>query len=56
LLLVIGIAAGFTFYFFSNLIYAFGASGTLPLMLAAWAPALVAMMMGAALLLHFEDG
>ena len=56
MLLAIGIVTGFAFYFFSNLIYAFGASGSLPLILAAWAPALVAMMMGAALLLHFEDG
>jgi len=56
MLIVLGVVTGFTFYFLSNLIYAFGASGSLPLWLAAWAPSLVAMMMGAALLLHLEDG
>lgn len=56
LLIVFGIVTGFTFYFLSNLVYAFGASGSLPPWLAAWAPSLVAMMAGAALLLHYEDG
>lgn len=55
-LAVLGLVTGFAFYFLSNLIYAFGASGSLPLWLAAWSPAMVAMMMGTALLMHFEDG
>lgn len=55
-MIVFGIITGFTFYFLSNLVYAFGASGSLPPWLAAWAPSLVAMMAGAALLLHYEDG
>ena len=56
IMIVFGIVTGFTFYFLSNLVYAFGASGSLPPWLAAWAPSLVAMMAGAALLLHYEDG
>lgn len=56
MLIVLGIVTGFAFYFLSNLVYAFGASGSLPPWLAAWAPSLVAMMAGAALLLHYEDG
>ncbi|MBA4274204.1 MAG: LPS export ABC transporter permease LptG [Alphaproteobacteria bacterium] len=56
MMIVFGIVTGFTFYFLSNLVYAFGASGSLPPWLAAWAPSLVAMMAGAALLLHYEDG
>lgn len=56
MLVVLGVGTGFAFYFLSNLVYAFGASGSLPLWLAAWAPSLVAMMMGSALLLHLEDG
>lgn len=56
MLIVFGIVTGFAFYFLSNLVYAFGASGSLPPWLAAWAPSLVAMMAGAALLLHYEDG
>lgn len=55
-MIVLGIVTGFTFYFLSNLVYAFGASGSLPAWLAAWAPSLVAMMAGGALLLHYEDG
>ena len=35
---------------------ALGAAGTLPVILAAWAPALVMCMFGAVLLLHIEDG
>lgn len=56
MLIVLGIVTGFTFYFLSNLVYAFGASGSLPAWLAAWAPSLIAMMTGTALLLHYEDG
>lgn len=55
-LVVLGMITGFTFYFLSNLVYALGASGTLPIWLAAWAPSLLAMMAGGALLLHLEDG
>jgi lipopolysaccharide export system permease protein len=55
-LIVMGVATGFTFYFLSNLVYAFGASGSLPVLLAAWAPSLLAMMAASALLLHYEDG
>jgi len=51
-----GVAAGFTVYFFSKIIYAFGLSATLPQSLAAWSPALVASLMGLSGLLHLEDG
>jgi lipopolysaccharide export system permease protein len=56
MLIVLGMVTGFAFYFLSNLIYAFGASGSLPILLAAWAPSLLAMMASAAMLLHIEDG
>ena len=42
-----GVAAGFTIYFFSKVVYAFGLSSTLPQSLAAWSPALVAALIGA---------
>jgi len=51
-----GVAAGFVFYVFSRLTYALGVSATLPLWMAAWSPALVALLLGTALLLHLEDG
>lgn len=51
-----GVATGFLFYFFSRFTYALGLSATLPLVLAAWAPAAVAGLLGLAYLFHREDG
>jgi lipopolysaccharide export system permease protein len=51
-----GIVAALLFYFFSNVINALGASQTLPLALAVWAPPVVTALSGLALLFHFEDG
>lgn len=56
ILIVMGVAAGFLLYFATNLIYALGAAGSLPVGLAAWAPSLVVVMFAVAALLHFEDG
>ncbi|WP_246152196.1 LPS export ABC transporter permease LptG [Roseospira navarrensis] len=47
---------GFVIYFFSQVTYTLGQSQTLPVALAAWAPALVSALLGAALLFHLEDG
>ncbi len=55
-LVVAGIISGFLLHFFTDLIQALGSAGTLPVMLAAWSPAIVMMMIGTALLLHLEDG
>lgn len=55
-LVVGGILTGFVLYFFTDLVHALGAAGTLPIALAAWAPAMVMIMTGAVLLLHIEDG
>ncbi len=55
-LIVAGLITGFVLYFFTNLIHSIGAAGTLPIELAAWAPAAVMLMIGAVLLLHIEDG
>lgn len=56
LLIVAGMATGFMLHFLTNLISAFGQSGEIPVALAAWAPALIALMLGTGLLLHLEDG
>jgi len=53
---IAGIAAGFMLYFFTRVTYALGLSATLPLPLAAWAPATVAGLLGLSYLLHREDG
>jgi lipopolysaccharide export system permease protein len=56
LLLLTGIVTGFLVFIFSNVIFALGLSGKIPIVLAAWTPAGVTLMFGAALLLHLEDG
>ncbi|WP_455372637.1 LPS export ABC transporter permease LptG [Limibacillus halophilus] len=56
LLLLTGMITGFVVYIFSNVIFALGLSGKIPIVLAAWTPAGVTVMFGAALLLHLEDG
>jgi lipopolysaccharide export system permease protein len=56
MVIVIGIVVGYLFYFAANVIYTLGASGSLPIVLAAWAPALVVVMFASAALLHLEDG
>ncbi len=53
---VAGMSVGFMIYFFSRFLYALGLSATLPLLLAAWAPAAVASMLGLAYIFHSEDG
>jgi lipopolysaccharide export system permease protein len=53
---VAGLGAGFLFYFFNRFTYALGLSSTLPLLLAAWAPTVVAALVSLAYLLHREDG
>ena len=54
--LVIGVVVGFVLYFLSNFVFALGLSGKLPLILAAWTPTTVCLMLGVATLLHLEDG
>jgi lipopolysaccharide export system permease protein len=56
ILLVAGLITGFLLHFFTDIIFALGSAGTLPIWLAAWAPAFAMSMIGAALLLHLEDG
>ncbi len=56
MLIAAGILSGFVVYFVSNIVYALGFSGGIPVGLAAWTPPLVASMIGTAFLLHYEDG
>ncbi|MBN65981.1 MAG: LPS export ABC transporter permease LptG [Rickettsiales bacterium] len=55
-MIVGGILTGFVVYFTTNLVYALGYSGALPIALAAWTPPLVVAMVAVASLLHLEDG
>jgi len=51
-----GVVAGFLLFFVSDIVLALGLSATIPAVLAAWTPAGVSSMLGAAMLLHLEDG
>jgi len=51
-----GVATGFALFLISKVAEEFGQTGTLPVALAAWAPAVSGMMLALALLLHTEDG
>jgi lipopolysaccharide export system permease protein len=56
ILIVSGVTTGFLMHFFTDIIFALGAAGTIPIALAAWTPALITIMIGVSLLLHLEDG
>ncbi len=51
-----GVAAGFALFMVSKIAEEFGDSGALPVVLAAWAPALAGLLLAISLLLHLEDG
>lgn len=50
------VVAGFGYFFLSDLANALGASGAVPVEIAAWAPPLSAVLLSLGLLLHLEDG
>jgi lipopolysaccharide export system permease protein len=50
------VMSGFGYFFLSDIAQALGASGAIPVMLAAWAPPLSAVLFALGLLLHLEDG
>jgi lipopolysaccharide export system permease protein len=51
-----GLAGGFGFFIFSELSRKVGASGLVSITLAAWGPAIIAMLLSVTILLHQEDG
>lgn len=51
-----GIAAGFLLFFASDVVYALGLSGRIPVILSAWSPATVCCLFGSAFMFHLEDG
>ncbi|WP_373085461.1 LPS export ABC transporter permease LptG [Sneathiella sp.] len=55
-LVIGGIATGFILYFMTDIIYALGLSGNLPILLAAWIPAIAITLFGLAMMFHLEDG
>ncbi len=55
-MIVTGITTGFVVYFSSQLVYAFGINGYIPVWFAVWSPALVVALLGVSAMLHFEEG
>ncbi len=55
-MLVSGVSCGFALFMVSEVADQFGTSGAVPVVMAAWAPAIAGMMFALALLLHLEDG
>jgi lipopolysaccharide export system permease protein len=51
-----GIMSGFLIYFLSDLVSAIGLSGSIPVVMAAWFPVGISILLGAVLMLHLEDG
>lgn len=51
-----GIMTGFLLYFLADVSGALGVAGIIPVPLAAWAPTLIATLLGTAMLFHLEDG
>jgi lipopolysaccharide export system permease protein len=51
-----GVAAGFSLFVVDRVSNEFGEAGSLPVLLAAWAPTLAGLLLALALLLHLEDG
>jgi lipopolysaccharide export system permease protein len=51
-----GVATGFALFVVSKIAEEFGQTGALPVVLAAWVPAVSGTMLAVALLLHTEDG
>ena len=56
LVILAGVMTGFLFHFLSNFVFALGLSAKIPVIMAAWTPAGVSLMLGIAMLLHLEDG
>ncbi len=54
-LIALGIVAGLLVYVFSDVVLALGIAANIPAPLAGWAPGVMAVLLGGAMLLHIED-
>ncbi len=56
IMIVTGVMIGFFIFFTSSFLQAMGVSRQIPVMLAAWAPALIAFLLGLSVMMNMEDG
>jgi lipopolysaccharide export system permease protein len=54
-LILFGIVTGFSFYLLTNIINALGMAGQLNIYVAAWTPAVLALLIGTTLMLQFRE-
>ena len=54
-MIVTGVVTGFMVYFSSQLIYAFGLNGYIPVVMAVWSPTVIVMLLAITMLLHQEE-
>ena len=55
-MVLLALGTGFALYFIRNLAQILGENGQIPVLLAAWAPAVATLLLPIALILHLEDG
>jgi lipopolysaccharide export system permease protein len=55
-MIVAGVVSGFLLYVLSDVVYALGLAGRVPVALAAWTPTGICLIFGVSMLLHLEDG
>lgn len=55
-MIVLAVLAGFSLFFLKDFAESLGASGEVPLLVAAWIPPVAAILLALGLLLHLEDG
>ncbi len=55
-LIMTALSTGLILHFFSDIIYALGQAERLPILLAAWAPTIIVMLLSITLILHLEEG
>lgn len=56
MMISIGVFIGFIVFFVSSFLQALGANQQIPILMAAWSPALIAFLLGLAAMMNIEDG
>lgn len=56
ILIVLGVFIGFMVFFMSSFLQALGTSHQIPVVLAAWSPALICFLLGLTVIMNLEDG
>lgn len=55
-LIIAGVFIGFVLFFMSSFLQAMGSTRQIPVLMAAWAPALISFLMGLGVMINVEDG